>query len=119
MKKTALFISETVLIVSFLSFCLVACEQLGEDKLPPAEDIIEKYLKATGGRKAHEKIRNRKTEYRIDLKTSGLGVDLTDYQERPNKAYSLVDTGTRGKAKYGSDGKVFWVISPTSVISLP
>jgi gamma-glutamyltranspeptidase/glutathione hydrolase len=111
MKKTALFTYETVLIVSLLSFWLMACEQLDKDRLPSAEDIIEEHLKATGGRKAHEKIRNRKTEYRIDVKASGLEVDLTDYQERPNRAYSIVDRGTRGKDKYGSDGKIAWDIS--------
>lgn len=112
MKRTLLFIFGTVFIVVLISFCLMASAHLGEDKLPSAEDIIEKYLKATGGRRAHENIQNKRTEYKIDSKTSGIEIDFTYYQERPNKAYSILDMGAMGKTRIGSDGKVVWEISP-------
>ena len=83
MKRTILFIPGTVFIVILISFFLMACEQLVDDKLPSAEDIIEKYLKATGGQKAHEKIQNQRAEYKVDVKASGMEVDFTYYQERP------------------------------------
>lgn len=112
MKKSLFGMSGMVFIAVLISFTLGTYAQSNEDQLPPAEEIIEKSLKATGGRKAHEKIRNRKTEYKIDAKTSGMEVDFTYYQERPNKAYSLTDLGAMGKGESGSDGKVAWEISP-------
>ena len=37
-------------------------------------------------------------------------IDLTLYQERPNKAYAISDMGAMGKVRSGSDGKVIWQI---------
>ena len=83
-----------------------------EDQLPTPEYIIEKFYTATGGKEAYEKIRNSKTELRIESKAQGIEVDFTNYKERPNKVYGLVDIGGAGKIRSGSDGKIAWEMSP-------
>ena len=100
-----------ILVFLFILSCLNANSK-AEDHLPTAEEIIEKYYAATGGKEAHEKIKNKKTIYKINHQTSGMEIDFVRYQERPNKCYSLMDMGPSGKIKSGSDGKVAWEISP-------
>jgi hypothetical protein len=49
--------------------------------LPKAEEVIEKYYAVTGGKEAHEKIRNKKTVYQINDQASGMEIDFVKYQE--------------------------------------
>jgi hypothetical protein len=85
-----------------------------EEGLPTPEQIIEKNIRATGGKEAYEKIKNRKTEMTGRVVPFGIEAKAIYYQERPNKFYALTDLGARGKERSGSDGKIAWVISPIS-----
>ncbi len=121
MKKTIFRMSGRVFVVAIISFCIMACSHLRENKLSSedkkflsAEDIIEKNYTATGGKEAHERIQNVKAEYQISLPTQGMEVDYVYYKERPHKSYSISDLGAMGKIESGSDGKVAWEISPFS-----
>jgi hypothetical protein len=111
MKNKLENILTIVLIFSFILFYLNSNIR-AEDNLPTAEEIIENYYAATGGKKAHEMIKNKKTIYKINHQASGMEIDYVHYQERPNKSYSLMDMGANGNIISGSDGKVAWEISP-------
>lgn len=112
MKKSVLVISGTVFFVALISFCLGIHLYTTKYKLPIAEKIIEKNLKATGGKKAHEKIQNRMEEMNVSVVTYGMEYKTVIYMERDNRNYVLADIDAMGEIKYGSDGNVTWEISP-------
>ena len=104
--------SGAVVILVLISFCMTVCANPREEKIPSAEEIIEKYLETTGGRKAHEKIRNVKQELKVESVIDGKEYEVFSYKERPNKNYLFSDIGAVGEIKSGSDGDVVWEISP-------
>jgi CubicO group peptidase (beta-lactamase class C family) len=112
MKRKLSVMSGAVVKVVLISFCMTGCGNPREEKWPPAEEIIEKYLEATGGRKAHEKIKNVKQEMKVKSVIDGKEYKVFSYKERPNKNYLLSDLGAMGEMKSGSDGDVVWEISP-------
>jgi hypothetical protein len=112
MRKSWFKVFGAVFIAVPISFCFCLNLYGAEEKLPNAEEIIEKNLKAIGGRDAYEKIRNQKTEMTAKIVTMGMDLKLVWYQERPDKNYILADMGVMGKSKSGSDGKMAWEISP-------
>jgi hypothetical protein len=82
--------------------------------LSKPEEIIANNIEAMGGKKALEKIKNRKITMSGKIVPMGIEAKVTYYQERPNKHYALTDLGTMGKEISGSDGKIAWVVSPFS-----
>lgn len=89
-----------------LLFCPVA---RGQD-LPPAKDIMEKYIQVTGGRDAHLKIRNVKSEGTFDLAAQGIKGTMRTWQEG-NKNYAEVELPNIGKFVEATDGKNAWELN--------
>lgn len=78
------------------------------DKPPKAEDILDKYVEATGGKAAYEKIRTEITTAGLEFVGKGVGGTLTMYQAAPNKSYAVLDLAGVGKIEMGTDGEVAW-----------
>lgn len=114
MKRHFSEISGVVSIVALFTFCVYLDLYASEEKLPTPEEIIEKYIEASGGKEAHGKINNRKIEISGKVVPMGIEAKVFIYQERPDKYYILTDLGTMGHERSGSDGKIAWVISPFS-----
>lgn len=112
MKRSWMILFGSVCTTVLISFCFCLNLYGAEEVLPKAEEIIEKNLKAIGGRDAYDKIRNQKTEMTAKIVEMGMDIKLTWYQERPDKNYILADMGVMGKSKSGSDGKIAWEIGP-------
>lgn len=112
MRKSWFKVFGAVFITVSISFCFCLNLYGAEEKLPNAEEIIEKNLKAIGGRDAYEKIRNQKTEMTAKMITMGMNIKVTTYKERPDKNYTIADMGAMGKSRSGSNGKIAWEINP-------
>jgi hypothetical protein len=79
-----------------------------QDK-PKAEDILDNYVKVTGGKAAFDKIQSVVAKGTFELAGVGIKGALTIYQAAPNKMYTEIDLGAMvGKIEQGTDGKVFW-----------
>ena len=87
-----------------------------EQKLPKAEEILDKSVDALGGKAAFEKLRNRVTKARIETQIPGRpqsqSAALTMYQEAPNKCYEVVELEGIGKVETATDGVTYWENSP-------
>ncbi|HWQ53903.1 MAG TPA: hypothetical protein VN442_09470 [Bryobacteraceae bacterium] len=81
------------------------------DPLPKAEAIIEKYIAATGGRAAAEKLHSQVLTGTIEMVGKGVTGTVMVYRAAPNKALSIVEFGGLGKAEEGTDGQVAWTRS--------
>jgi hypothetical protein len=87
---------------------LVLTRPVYADGLPKGEEILDKYVAATGGKEAYEKIKNRVITGTIEIPAQGLNGTVTTYAARPSKMYTILELGGIGKVEQGSDGKVAW-----------
>lgn len=81
---------------------------------PSAEVIMEKYIEATGGRAAYEKLTNRITVGTLDIPMQGLKGQTTMTQAAPNKLAMTMDLGPIGNQRQGFDGNVAWSVDTMS-----
>jgi hypothetical protein len=79
--------------------------------LPKGEEILEKYIAATGGKAAYEKCKNRIAKGTLDIASAGIQGPMTIYAAAPNKMYMEAELGGIGKIEDGTDGQVAWSIS--------
>jgi hypothetical protein len=79
-----------------------------QQKLPTAEEILEKFIEATGGRQAYEKLHNRIITARIEFVETGISGTTAEYKADPNRSYRVVDLVGVGKTEAGTDGNVCW-----------
>ncbi|MFN0136031.1 MAG: hypothetical protein ACKVS9_07935 [Phycisphaerae bacterium] len=84
---------------------------LGQD-LPKAEDVIDKYIKVTGGKEAYEKRQDITVTSSVEFKGQGMSAKATGYQAAPAKSYNVIEIEGMGKIEEGYDGKVAWETNP-------
>ena len=80
-----------------------------EEALPKAEKILDKFVEATGGKAAYEKIHNEKATGTFVGK--GVKGTVLNYKAEPNKMYTRVDLENIGAVEDGTDGDTAWALS--------
>jgi len=93
------------------AFLLLAAAGLAAEDVKP-EAILDKFIEATGGRAAYDKIKSETATGTFELTSMGLTGNLTSYKSAPNMAYTVIEFEGVGKAEQGSDGKIAWSINP-------
>ncbi len=83
----------------------------GDEALPKGEDILDNYVKATGGKAVYLKLHNRVSKGNIEIPAMGLKMSLTLYEAAPNKNYVVTESGSLGKTVQGTNGEVVWQTS--------
>src|SRR5262245_27779017 len=96
----------TVAAVSlgFLGMQAVRAQQ----DLPKAEDVLDKYVTATGGKEVYEKIKSRVSTGTMEIAGLGVKGKLVMYQAAPNKMYMEIELPGVGKVEQGTDGQTVW-----------
>ena len=99
--------------LAVLTLCLPFCAPvaLAQDKLPPAEELLDRFVEASGGKAAFEKVHNRISKGTIEM-SIGVKGPFTLWQSEPCKHIIQVDAEGVGKILEGTDGEVAWAISP-------
>ena len=98
----------SVVVVCFAPPGVLSAE---EAKLPGGEVILDKYVEATGGIEAYEKIHNRVTTATLELAQAGIKAKMTIYHAKPNKVYTQAEVDALGKIESGTNGDVAWELS--------
>ena len=78
--------------------------------LPPARQIIDRYLQAIGGREAMQRIQSIKSV--ATLSFSGLNGEMTAYMARPNRLLVHTSLPGVGEIRTGYNGEVAWSMDP-------
>jgi len=91
------------------AFLMVAAAYAADDIKPEA--VLDKYVEATGGRAAYEKIHTEMAKGTLEIVGMGLSGTLVSYRATPNKSYTLIDFTGAGKAEEGSNGEIAWSIN--------
>ena len=87
---------ESVLAVVCLVF-LANIQPARAETLPKGEEILDKYLEATGGKAAHEKCKNRVEKGTLEIVGTDVKGELIVYTATPNKMRSVIKLPGFGK----------------------
>ena len=78
--------------------------------LPPARQIIDRYLREIGGREALQRIQSIRSV--ATLSFSGLNGEMTAYAARPNRLLVHTSLPGVGEIRTGYNGEVAWSMDP-------
>lgn len=81
-------------------------------KLPSVKEILDKYVQASGGRAALEKIQTRTMKGSVELAPMGVKGTFEYNGAAPDKVYSKITLGGIGDIIEAYDGKTAWSINP-------
>jgi hypothetical protein len=79
---------------------------------PTVDEILDKYVRAIGGRQALEKITSRVTKGTLEASSMGLKGELEVYAKAPNKTLTIQILSGIGSLMEGYDGKIGWAQNP-------
>ena len=78
------------------------------EDLPSGKDLLERHIKAIGGRDALDKLDNRIVKASMEINPMGISGTVITYHARPDKLYTNIEIAGVGTIERGSDGDVFW-----------
>lgn len=82
--------------------------------LPTIEQVLEKYIRAIGGREANEKLKTRIAIGEWDNVTRGVRFPIEIYSKAPDKRVEILDASeNRGVTGRGYDGTSGWSMNMT------
>ncbi len=84
----------------------------GPAALPPAKDLIAKFVAATNATAVMSKHQSVRTKGRFEVPAQGVSGDLEISQARPNKTMMRINVGSIGQFEQGYDGTTAWAINP-------
>src|SRR5258708_10976797 len=82
--------------------------------LPSVDDIIKKYVDATGSKAAREKITTRIGKGTIEIPAQGISGTVEIYGKFPDKILSVINIEGVGEIRNGYNGKIAWANDPFS-----
>jgi hypothetical protein len=85
-----------------------------QDDLPKAEDVLSKYIEATGGAEAYKALSSRKVTGTIEFAGAGLKGSLTLMQQAPANMKTVLELEGVGTFTQGTDGTTAYEINPIS-----
>ena len=92
--------------ILFAVLFVVCVLQAGD--APDAEKILARYVEATGGASAYDKVNNRVTKSTLEMPAQGISMEMTIYHSRPNSFYAVIESDLTGKIERGTNGEIAW-----------
>lgn len=94
--------------------CVTGRAVAGDDPPSTAEQILDKYVEATGGKAAYEKLHDRVMNGTFEIPAMGIKGPMSIYHAEPAKMYTVVEAEGIGKLEDGTNGEVAWELSAMS-----
>ena len=98
----------TNVIIGAALVAAIALPRLVAADLPKAETILDKYIEATGGKAAYQKLHTQMQSGTFEMSAAGIKGAVTMYRAEPDLAYTEIVLEGIGKIADGFDGKVAW-----------
>ncbi len=95
------------LLFSVLTLALCAAQEPAR-KQPSADQILDRYIAATGGKANYQKLHTMMSVGTMEFTGRGLKGAITAYNARPNLSYVVTEIDSVGKIEQGTDGNVVW-----------
>ena len=115
MKRTIVTLALVLLgAVSVLGQAKPDADKKPAAPMPTADEVLEKSIKAVGGKEAIMKITSRVEKGMFELPSMGVSTPVEVYAKAPNKAYFFLDVPSYGVVQDGFDGTTAWAQDPQS-----
>ena len=82
-----------------------------DEDFPDGAAILDRYVEATGGAAAHERLQNSRIKGTFELAGQGITFEMVRYGARPNKAAVTMTSEAFGTIERGTDGVAGWETS--------
>ncbi len=92
---------------AFALFLLPLAAQ-AQEKIPTADEVLDRYVEVTGGKAAYEKLKNRVATGSVEVKGAGLGGSISIKEAPDAKNVTIFELKGAGKMEMGTDGTVAW-----------
>jgi hypothetical protein len=108
-----------VAVLALLAVCLVPVASVAQeaaptaDTVPEAREVIDRYVKAIGGKKAVLEPKSLAMSGEFSVPAAGMSGTLRIQTMAPNKMLTEVEIPGLGLIREGFDGDVAWSIDPT------
>jgi zinc protease len=107
----------TAILLALILTCTISAvaqkpEPAKRAKLPTAKKILDKYVKALGGRKAMEKVKTRVAAGTVELVPMNVKGTFESYAATERKSYSKLSITGIGDIIEATDGRSAWTINP-------
>ncbi|MCI0486999.1 MAG: hypothetical protein L0229_10405 [Blastocatellia bacterium] len=89
-----------------------AGEMKAKGSMPAVDQILDKYVKAIGGKAAIEKHTSRVMRGTIDIPAAGVSGSAEIYAKAPDKSLAVITIAGYGAVQEGFDGTVAWSDTP-------
>ncbi len=99
-------------LAAFLFALLAMAPAFAQEKTPTADQILEKFYQAIGGKPAFEKINSRVQKGTFELPSMGMSGSFEGYAKAPNKNYVVISLEGFGEVKQGYTGTEAWSLNP-------
>ena len=109
---TTLFICLTLAVAAVKAQDKPAPAKAPDAKLPTADQIVDKFVQAIGGKAAYEKLTSRQEKGTFELAAMGVSAPFESYSKAPNKTVFTIDITGFGAVQQGYNGTVGWSSDP-------
>lgn len=80
--------------------------------LPSVDELLDKYLKASGGKDAIQKLTSRETKGTFEIESMGMTGGFQSFAKAPNKSAVVIDVPNVGTFNEVFDGSKAWSANP-------
>lgn len=108
-RSAVVTVSAAVLVLGLIP---LAAQTTPAESLPTPDQIIEKYVKAVGGRAALGKLTSRVATGTVEFDAVPGAFSQEIYEKAPNKQFYSMDAGQFGLIRIGFNGTVGWEDNP-------
>jgi hypothetical protein len=106
------------ILVGFLLTALVAVPAVSraqvEPPLPPARQIVDRFVAAIGGQAAYKAVKSIHARGTMAVTAQQIGGNLELFSSRPARALYRVTVAGVGRIEQGYNGTVGWTVSPVT-----
>ncbi|MFO7654709.1 MAG: hypothetical protein R6X25_12930 [Candidatus Krumholzibacteriia bacterium] len=106
--RLALRVAATAALVALIAPALAGAT----DDLPAAEEILDRYVEATGGADAYGKLENRLVTGTFGMPAMGMTGQMTIRQAAPDRMRMTVELPGIGTIESGYTGETAWELNP-------
>jgi zinc protease len=111
---TVILLSLAMAVAAFAQEAKPKMEAKPAEAMPTADQIIEKYVQALGGKAAIEKLNSRTSKASFDIPAMGASGTVEAYEKAPNKTLAIINIPGFGVIREAYDGKMAWAEDPTT-----
>jgi len=100
------------LLVLLAGLTAAVAQTTPQAALPSVDQVLDKYVKAIGGKAAFEKLTSRVSKGTLEMAQLPGPAAEEIYAKAPNKQYMVTDLSSFGQARRGFNGAVGWEDNP-------